>query len=225
MRLRHIVFVLLAFAASSHAAATIVTYGFQGAFYESNISNLAVGTPFAGTFSYDTNAPVLTSGPNFIDYHTGTLQLTIGGSSLLTTGIVDLELVNNIGVGLPTGFFPNRDLLQFSDFVGIAVTGPLAADHFITVLFDIVYPLNTLGNLALPTSVPPRFDASYIAIFDDGMGVVRGSFSSVPEPATIALIGLGLLVMRTYRRTLFRVTSRVDQLIDGQFEKYRPPPA
>jgi hypothetical protein len=180
--------------------ATIVTYGLQGTFYESNIGNLAVGTPFTGTFRYDTDAPVLTSGPNYVDYHTGTLQLTVGGSSLLTTGKVDLELANNVGIGLPTGFFPNQDLFEFDDFLGISATGPLAADNLITAIFLIAYPLGALGNLALPASVQPQFDASYIALFERSQGVVRGSFSSVPEPATIALIAIGLLAIR--RRSL-----------------------
>lgn len=43
----------------------------------------------------------MTSGPNYVDYHTGTLQLTVRGSSLLTTGKVDIELANNVGISLP----------------------------------------------------------------------------------------------------------------------------
>jgi len=207
MILRNLVVGLVALAAPlQFAAASIITYEFEGTFYASNLPDIAVGTPFAGTFSYDTNALVLTSGPNYIDYLTGTLDLTIGTSSLTTTGIVDLKLANNVGVGLPTGFFPNRDLFEFDDFLGIAATGPLAADHLITLLFLIVYPLDTLGNLALPTSVPPQFDASYIALFDDAQGVVQGSFSSVvPEPATIALIAMGLLAIRG--RSLLQLCS------------------
>ena len=200
MMLRYIIFVLLGFAVPFPVAATIVTYGLQGTFYESNIGNLAVGTPFTGTFRYDTNASVLTSGPNYVDYQTGTLQLTVGGSSLVTTGKVDIELANNVGISLPTGFFPNRDLFEFDDFLGISATGPLAADNLITAIVIIAYPLGALGNLALPTSVQPQFDASYIALFERSQGVVRGSFSSVPEPATIALVVLGLAGLGFVRR-------------------------
>jgi hypothetical protein len=117
----------------------------------------------------------------------------------------DLELAHDVFVGLPNGGFPNRDLLEFDDFVGVVATGPLAADGLESVLIDIVYPLNTLGNLTLPANTPTHLDASYIAIFGFGQGVVHGSFSSsVPEPATVALAGIGFLAMLGRRRTLFR---------------------
>src|SRR6266542_1269388 len=69
MILRKLVVGLVALAAPfQFAAASIITYEFEGTFYASNLPDIAVGTPFAGTFSYDTNALVLTSGPNYIDY-------------------------------------------------------------------------------------------------------------------------------------------------------------
>jgi hypothetical protein len=207
MILRQLVVGLVALAAPlQFAAGSIVTYEFEGTFYASNLPDIPIGTPFAGIFSYDTNALILTTGPNYIDYSTGRVDLTIGTSSLTTTGIIDLRLANDVGVGLPTGFFPHRDLFEFDDFLGIAATGPLAADHLITLFFLIVYPLGTLGDLALPTSVPPQFDASYIALFDDAQVFAQGSFSSVvPEPATIALIAMGLLAIRG--RSLLQLCS------------------
>jgi hypothetical protein len=200
-------FVLIALVAPFQlAAASIVSYGFEGTFYTSNIPDIAVGTPFSGRLTYDTNAPVSNSGTNYIDYLTGTLDMRIGSSFLHTSGgLFDLRLAHNVFVGLPTGGYPNRDLLEFSDYVGVVATGPLAADGLASVLIDIVYPLNTLGNLTLPANTPTNLDASYIAIFDFGQGVVHGSFSStVPEPASIALVGVGFLAMLGRRRTLFR---------------------
>lgn len=208
MKLRMKLIVLIAWVAPfQFAAASIVSYGFDGSFYTSNIADIVVGTPFSGRLSYDTNASVSNSGPNFIDYLTGTLDLRIGSSLLQTSGgIFDLRLAHDVFVGLPTGGFPHRDLLEFSDFLGVVVTGPLAADGLASVLIDIVYPLNTLGNLTLPASTPTQLDASYIALFGFGQGVVQGSFSSaVPEPATVALVGIGFLALLARRRTLFRL--------------------
>jgi hypothetical protein len=87
MNLRMKLVVLIAWLAPFQlAAASIVSYGFEGSFYSSNIPGIGVGTPFSGTLSYDTSASVLTSGTNYIDYLTGTLDLRIGSSFLQTSG-------------------------------------------------------------------------------------------------------------------------------------------
>jgi hypothetical protein len=193
------------------AEASLVTIDFTGTITSINdpsgfISGSSVGDSFSGSLVYDTSAPIAVPGANPAEYDylpTSTppyasplgLTFTVGSHTFDPhyPGAMQIHVQND----LTSSTFPTAFVAVASTQVGTGAT---------LAVFGLADSTgNALSSTALPTSLDfSKFDASEFQltnpdggpdIFD---GTINGVGTTVPEPASATLLGIGALAMGAF---------------------------
>jgi hypothetical protein len=191
------------------AAATITFYTSEAAFVAAASPTLL--ETFEGVFPKDTALAVIVS--NGVSYSPAP-----GGSS--TNVWVASPGYNNFGAGVGTTTTSVLTATGNEDFIGAFFTtpynavgfdtyfnglGPLTASFYngLTLLGQITFPgtLDGIGYLGVVSDMPItsfRWEATLGGQLNTGIDNI--SVAQLPEPATLMLIGSGLLAFRARRR-------------------------
>jgi hypothetical protein len=162
--------------------ASLASAGMIGNVLEINVGGVAVDEITApGTYTLSiTNAQQIASGSNEGYFLLVTDLANVIDSSLSTMLNGDLFIMDDAaGLGQPVPAGTNGSIAGVFDFGAAYVVG--------TVLFDgITLTANAPGNVAV------------YAVEDDGVtiGQMMDSVAITPEPATLAILGLGALLLR-----------------------------
>ena len=190
------------------AEAEIINYAFQGVIGENTALGISVGDAFTGTLIYDNAAAVSGSGANYSWFSSANagLAVTVGGQTYDAVSPLSYGTANDVPHIL--FLFPDAtyDAIAFYQF-DFNPVGPFAYDRHIRLIFVDAGLTTFTGNAStLPTSLSfDPFDyiqfqmsaysePDYSGVNIRTSGLVQ-SFKevSVPEPASMLLLGLGLI--------------------------------
>ncbi|MGE0646096.1 MAG: PEP-CTERM sorting domain-containing protein [Nitrospira sp.] len=181
------------------AQAIPVTFQFEGTVFNANSPLNAIvlpGTPIRGSYTFDSMTPDTISDPSSGSYALSALSVNfLGRTYSMGTHARpnEIRVVNN-------NFFDEYRLLLIPSGLDQAITGPS-----INGLIPRSFQFNLFGNMftsdALPLVPPPLTSPPppIITMSFSGGGIAAGinasltSLTSVPEPSSLVLMGLGLL--------------------------------
>jgi hypothetical protein len=186
MKRMYLLFALALSGLSGQASATLVTYGFSGAL---NCSADPYCGVYTGTVTIDDAQTGTEVGPEEYQYALQDARITYADGTQLTDSTVyfiarNAPTIQEVGLFVST---PNP-LVDYHQFFW----------QFALASFDISEITEVLDALTTGTLISGQ--STFKAIGDDE---VRGSVtlltekSTVPLPATLALIGLGLVLIRS----------------------------
>ena len=191
------VFLLLGLAAP--AAATPITWGFQGAVVASQIAAFPVGTPVTLDWAADPATPnaCASTDPAVGIYFGQSLTETIGGMSYTIGGIL------TVGTTLSRGCFGAADSSVRLNLV--TWSGPNVVEGPVVPFWPCCNVPSMLWFNAAPTDQypvrPPQSALLSGPYFAGGRAAVTVAVQAVPEPATLSLLLLGGLVIRRHIMT------------------------
>jgi hypothetical protein len=185
---------------ASAAHASLVTYEFTGTLSIGPMGDLAVPEAFSGLVSFHDRLadhdPSRTHG-QFVDHRrTAVFETRIGDQDFIVrggrTGEIDVDVYNNdpfVGVG------------GGADGLGI-----FATDQVLSMGFFQLYDPDVFHNARIPSITPPLSGLGGFFIDEGAGGIFSGWFdtfkcttcapaTSVPEPGTLMLSGIGLLML------------------------------
>jgi hypothetical protein len=187
----------------------VLNYTFTGAISASAIGAYPVGTLFSGVFAYD-NAPTFdTSGGSFINYLStaATPGATVGLDSY-TTQFPLHESATQYGVA-------EDEVALWAEIPAAQLQAVAPGAVYGEMVLRFHYPFNSQfsGGLVMPANLAPGAVGGFelLAYFPNPQGGLGGAIAAtgtmrqyeeaqVPEPATIALAGAGLLLVGVLRR-------------------------
>jgi hypothetical protein len=188
------VFLLLGLAAP--AAATPITWGFQGSVVASQIAAFPVGTAVTLDWVADAAAPNACASldPAVGIYFGQSLTETIGGMSYTIGGIL------TVGTTLSRGCFGAPDTSVRLNLINWS--GPNVVEGPIVPFWPCCNVPSMLWLNGAPTHQypfrPPDSALLSGPYFAGGRAAVTVAVQAVPEPATLSLLLLGGLVMRRH---------------------------
>ncbi len=193
-RIRDAVYAIALFSLAGPAARADLQFQFSGVTnFAQEFTDIPVGTPFSGTFSYDPGAAFIEGSTNSAVYDTGLMGASFPG----------LELTP-----IPGGFVQvvTADQATPSDFLDIdsafAINGDPSLTPYDLSIF-IYFPAGTFSSLELPTTLPLAdnlgaqltviaVDQQFFCCSGDASvaegSIQAGDIEPVPEPTTVLLL-------------------------------------
>ena len=210
-------FVGTLFLVPMNAAAISLTYEFGGEISSidapvSGIGPLQLGTPFSGSFTYDTSATNINPGDNFAGYlepfPTAKMTISVAGLTIDSTGYMSVAVFsgdrdpNFVTFGFGNSVLSSGWSNPTTIPIGLIASGP-SFTYETPNLSDL--PIFTIASfndspIRLPfggsggTDLPPGFSypgGSYDAFVN--VWLTLESFTLVPEPPTFSLAAFGLI--------------------------------
>jgi hypothetical protein len=174
------------------------------------MSGTVQAVPFTTSFPSSSSTIVTSGGFFFLD--SDFVSQTFTGTGLASVDSLDLSLT------LRTNVLKNNAVVSFDVFVNSIIVGGITFDQTdpTGVAFPLnfpFFPINGAGTYSIlldETNTVPGGDGSVSFVWDVPNSLTLNGTTSVPEPTTFGLIGLGLLglgAMRRRRRTAEGVGS------------------
>lgn len=201
----------MALACLSHVDAAPITLRATGAISTSSLSSAPVGSPFIAYLSYDPEIEPFSSAADNANYAApAPLRVEVGASTLIGLNnpagwqifiANDLQFVPGIWF-VATG----EDGVVWVD--SVTASGPIASDPLFGSFNGMQIGFLTANNTLLTSTILPspfpglgQWDSGFLMFFGDltgSGGAMSGSITSleqVPEPGTVALLGIGACVL------------------------------